>query len=89
MPSLSFTANLRRHFDCPAREVDGFSVREVIDGYFGTDFRSRSYLLDDQGAVREHVVIFLDGEPIRDRARQSDPVRPNSEIYVMQALSGG
>lgn len=89
MPTLSFTANLRRHFECPTRTVAGTTVRESIDAYFAGNEQARSYLLDDQGAVREHVIFFLDGEPIRDRAAQSDPVHPSSEIYVMQALSGG
>jgi hypothetical protein len=33
--------------------------------------------------------VFLDGEQIADRVGLSDAVRPESEIYVMQALSGG
>jgi sulfur-carrier protein len=49
----------------------------------------RSYLFDDQGAVRKHVSIFLDGTPVADRSQQSDPLRPESEIFVLQALSGG
>ena len=49
----------------------------------------RSYILDDQGAVRTHVVIFVDGIAIHDRKQLSDSVRPDSEIFVMQALSGG
>jgi hypothetical protein len=51
--------------------------------------RLRGYVLDDQGALRHHMMVFVDGEPIRDRARLSDLVRPTSEVYVMQALSGG
>jgi hypothetical protein len=35
------------------------------------------------------MVIFVDNEPIADREKQSDAVRPESEIFVMQALSGG
>jgi sulfur carrier protein ThiS len=49
----------------------------------------RGYVLDDQQAVRQHVVVFVDGTAIRDRRMQSDVVRPKSEIFVMQALSGG
>jgi hypothetical protein len=35
------------------------------------------------------MMVFVDGQQIGDRERLSDPVRPASEIYVMQALSGG
>jgi hypothetical protein len=46
-------------------------------------------VLDDQGAVRAHMVVFVDGHQIRDRRHLSDPVSPDGEIYVAQALSGG
>ena len=49
----------------------------------------RGYVLDDQGEVRRHVSIFVGGEQIRDRARQSDAIPDGAEIYIMQALSGG
>ena len=50
---------------------------------------ARSYVLDDQAALRRHMTIFVDGVNIRDRAHLSDPVSDDSKIYVFQALSGG
>jgi hypothetical protein len=35
------------------------------------------------------MVVFIDGELVRDRDGLSDPVAPNSTIDVIQALSGG
>ena len=46
-------------------------------------------MLDDQAALRKHMVIFVDGQIIRDRARLTDAVSETSRIYVIQALSGG
>jgi sulfur-carrier protein len=46
-------------------------------------------VLDDQGAVRRHVNVFINGQPVRDRDRLTDPVAPRDEIYVFQALTGG
>jgi hypothetical protein len=46
-------------------------------------------VLDDQGRLRQHVNIFIDGVMIKDRNHLSDPFQENSEIYIMQALSGG
>ena len=37
----------------------------------------------------EHMGILVDGTPLRDRKQLSDPVRPDSRIHVLQALSGG
>jgi sulfur-carrier protein len=51
--------------------------------------RLRGYVLDDQGALRRHVAIYVNGRPISDRARLTDAVAQDDEIYVFQALSGG
>ncbi len=75
--------------ECPPAEVQGTTVREVLDARFAKNERARGYVLDEQGALRQHVVVFVNGEPIRDRVRLSDPVRGDAEVYVMQALSGG
>ncbi len=89
MPTVSFTPNLKRHVECPTEVVAGATVREVLDAVFAANPRLRGYVLDDQGALRRHMSVFVDGEQIVDRERLSDPVRAASEIYVMQALSGG
>jgi sulfur carrier protein ThiS len=46
-------------------------------------------VLADLGTLRHHFMVFVEGAPIRDRRDLSDPVRDASEVYVMQALSGG
>ena len=40
-------------------------------------------------ASRGEYCIFLDGERLANGAALAAPLRPQSEIYVMQALSGG
>jgi sulfur carrier protein ThiS len=46
-------------------------------------------VLDDQGTLRRHVAIYVNGRPVGDRVRLTDPVAADDEIYVFQALSGG
>lgn len=89
MASVTFTANLQRHVECPRTEAEGATVREVLDAVFSRNERARSYILDDQNALRRHIAVFIDGEQIRDRVHLSDPVPAHGEIHVMQALSGG
>lgn len=89
MPKVSFTQNIQRHVVCPATEAAGHSVREVLDNVFAHNPQARSYVLDDQAALRRHMTIFVDGMVIRDRVRLSDPVTATSTIHVFQALSGG
>jgi hypothetical protein len=89
MPRLYFTPNLQRHLACPPGEAAGATVRDVLEAYFADNPRARGYVLDEQGALRNHMVIFIDNEPIADRDKLSDAVRADSEVFVMQALSGG
>ena len=89
MPRVVFTQNLQRHVHCPPTEAAGSTIREVLDAVFETNPRARGYVLDDQGELRFHMVIFVNGEQVRDRAGLSDAVPPDAEVYVMQALSGG
>lgn len=64
-------------------------MREVLDVVFGEIPLLRGYVVDETGRLRKHMTIFVDGNLISDRRHLSDSVNPNSEIYVMQALSGG
>ena len=89
MPHVVFTPALQRHVACPPADVEGATVREALERVFGQNPRARSYVLDEQGALRKHMVVFVDGEAILDRAGLSDGVGADSQIYVMQALSGG
>ena len=49
----------------------------------------RGYVLDDHGAIRKHVCIFADGQRLNRDATLGHPIEPQSQIHVMQALSGG
>lgn len=90
MASVNFTPNLRRHVNCPTTTAYGDTVAEVLEKVFAHEPFLRGYVLDEQGALRKHMVIFLDGIALKDRVKLSDPVtRDDSEIFVMQALSGG
>ena len=90
MPRVHFTPHLRRQLACPAPdEIDGKTVAEVLAVIFDKQPRLRGYVLDDGGQVRQHVTIFVDDRPLADREKLTDPLQPDSTIYVMQALSGG
>jgi molybdopterin synthase sulfur carrier subunit len=89
MTLVVFTHNLRRHIACPAVETEGATVREVLDAVFARNPAARGYVLDDQGCVRQHMVVFVNGQQIHDPVKLSDPVPLDAVVYVMQALSGG
>jgi sulfur-carrier protein len=89
MPTVSFTSALRRFLPVPAAQVEGVTVGEALGAVFASRPALRGYLLDDQGALRRHVAVYVNGEPVRDRTRMTDTVGMHDEIYVFQALSGG
>lgn len=89
MPRIAFTENIQRHLPCPPTEVAADTVRAALEAVFTPNPAARSYVLDDQGALRRHMVIFVNGRPIADRIGLSDAVAPDATIHVMQALSGG
>ncbi|MEN8185251.1 MAG: MoaD/ThiS family protein [Myxococcota bacterium] len=89
MATVRFTPNLRRHLDVELAEVPGKTLRGVLETLFRDNEQLRSYLLDDQGGLRPHVTIFVDNRRVKDRRELGDAVGVESEIYVMQALSGG
>lgn len=89
MPRVAFTPNLERHVDVPPKDVAAATVAEALACVFADNPKLRHYLLDDQGRLRKHVNVFINSEPVVDRASLSDPVSQTDEIFVFQALSGG
>jgi molybdopterin converting factor small subunit len=89
MPRVVFTSNLQRHVQCPERDVAGETVAQALAAVFADAPQVREYVLDEQGHVRKHVHVYLDGRRIADRIHLSDACNPQSEICVLQALSGG
>jgi sulfur carrier protein ThiS len=89
MPKVSFTSALERFLPAPTVEVEGATVGAALAAVFAGQPTLKGYVLDDQGALRRHVVVYVNGQPVKDRGRLTDPVGPEDEIYVFQALSGG
>ena len=89
MTLIRFTRNIQRHIECPPTKAAGSTLAEVLESYFTMNPQARGYLLDDQGALRKHMAIFLNGTQIRDRTQLSDPIGERDVVDIMQALSGG
>jgi len=89
MATVTFTQNIQRHIDCPPTEAPGDTVAGVLNHVFELNPTARGYVLDEHGALRKHMAVFVDGQLITDRTTLSDPVSPDAEVYILQALSGG
>ena len=90
MATVNFTQALKRFYPkLDTLEVEAKDVNEVIKN-IETKFPGiENYLVDDQRALRKHVNIFVNGSLIKDREQLTDALTSDSEVYIMQALSGG
>jgi sulfur-carrier protein len=89
MPTIHLTSHLRRVGPTAPVRVEAVTLGAALDAYFAAAPKVRSYILDDQGRLRRHVAVFIDGELLVDKRDLGRAVTASSEIYVMQALSGG
>ena len=90
MAIVRFPRHLTNQFSVPPTcEASGATVAEVVADLERQYPGLAAYLVDEQGAVRKHVKLFIAGQWIADRERLSDLIQPSDEILVVQALSGG
>jgi hypothetical protein len=89
VPTIHLTSHLRRVGPAGPIRVEAATLGAALDAYFAAAPKVRSYILDDQGRLRRHVAVFIDGELLADKTDLGRTVAATSEIYVMQALSGG
>ncbi|HJV03086.1 MAG TPA: MoaD/ThiS family protein [Burkholderiaceae bacterium] len=89
MAHLIFTQQLARFLPVPEVDTPASTLRGALDDAFAGQPRLRGYVLDEQGHLRDNVVIFIDGQRTRERQRLADALRPDSRVYILQALSGG
>ena len=79
MPTVSFTRALERFLAAPSAEVEGATVGDALAAVFTSRPGLRGYVLDDQGSLRRHVAIYVNGQPVTDRISLTDPVGPRDE----------
>ncbi|MGE4240373.1 MoaD/ThiS family protein [Ramlibacter sp.] len=89
MPTVEFAPALTRHVACPPQRVDASTLRAALDAAFAAAPALRHYVLDEQGAVRKHVAVFVNARMIADRARLELALAPDDKVMVIQALTGG
>lgn len=89
MPRIAFTRHLENIGPTEPVACDGATVREAILSVSADYPRLKGYVLDDQGRLRKHVCVFLDGAMVPRGKALEQPVSDASEVYVFQALSGG
>ena len=65
--------------------LDGASVGEVLRTLEEAHPRTLGWVLDEQGLIRRHVNVFVNGE----RTREDSPLAPDDVVHVLPAITGG
>lgn len=72
-----------------AIEAEAGTVAEALERMFAAYPVLRDYVLDEHGRLRRHVAVFVDGAAIAHGDGLAGALGAGSEVYVIQALSGG
>jgi len=70
-------------------QLEGETVREVLDGLFDRFADLRSRIADDDGSLRRFVNVYLSGEDIRFLDGLATPVADGAELTILPAVAGG
>ena len=89
MVTVTFPQVLQQHVRCAPVDVTAATVRQALEAAFVAYPTVRGYLLDDSGALRPHVTVFVDGAVVTDRTTLAQRIPVSARIDVLQALSGG
>ncbi|MGA7227727.1 MAG: MoaD/ThiS family protein [Acidimicrobiia bacterium] len=66
-------------------DVPAGTLEQALNDLFTREPGLRNHILDESGAIRPHVILFVDG----NRARLDTEVPEHGAIQVLQAVSGG
>jgi molybdopterin synthase sulfur carrier subunit len=83
---VSIPSPLRSYTGADEVEADGATVAALLADLDARHPGIRFRMIDEQGRIRPHMRIFLNGERI---AGIEQPVSPGDRVQILQALSGG
>jgi sulfur-carrier protein len=66
-------------------ELDGATVAEVLKALEREHPDVRGWILDEHGAIREHINVFVN----KEYGQESTAVAPSDQLHVIPAISGG
>jgi molybdopterin converting factor small subunit len=70
-------------------EVDGDSIRSVVDGLVERHPSLGGQLLTDEGDLNRFVNVYVNGQDVRYLAGLDTPVTETDEVRLLPAMAGG
>jgi sulfur-carrier protein len=89
MVTITFAAHFQRHVSIAAQTLIAQTIGEAIDKACEAAPAMRHYVLDDQGNIRKHVAVFIDGVLLLPRTDMQRALRDGAQVHIIQALTGG
>jgi len=90
MPSVLIPTPLRKLTnDLDSVSVAGANVGELIDNLEQAYPGIKERLLDEAGNVRRFVLVYVNGEDIRDLQDKATAVKDSDEVSIVPAIAGG
>ncbi|VUD56367.1 hypothetical protein TDB9533_02022 [Thalassocella blandensis] len=89
MPQIVCTNRLEGIGPCSPEAFEGDDLGSVLASASNKYPRLSSYLIDDQGNIRKHVAIFINGQMQDRHTVLQKHLNQEDEIHLLQALSGG
>ena len=87
---IKIPSPLRRFTDGQSSvSVEGITVSEVLQNFFNQYPEIRGHLLDENGAIRNFVNIYVNGIDVREQDNLGTPVSPGTDIRIIPAIAGG
>ena len=66
-------------------ELEGSTVAEVLRSLEREHPDTRGWILDERGAIREHINVFVN----KEYGREDTSVTSSDRLHVIPAISGG
>ena len=70
-------------------EIDGDSIRSVVNGLVERHPALSGQLLTDEGDLNRFVNVYVNGQDVRYLAGLDTPVAAKDEVRLLPAMAGG
>ena len=90
MATINFTSALKRFYpNLKPVHVKATTIGEILLELNAVYPNLSDFLMDEHGALRQHINVFIGDSMINDRENLADSVSEKDDILIFQALSGG
>jgi molybdopterin synthase sulfur carrier subunit len=72
-----------------ALELDGASIRDVVDALVAQHPSLGGQLLTEDGDLNRFVNVYVNGQDVRYLSGLDTPVTPSDEVRLLPAMAGG